>query len=768
MLSRLLYGGRSVIGLALIATLLAYAFGMTIGLIAGYTKSRADPILMRTVDVMLAFPPLLFLLVLITGAGTGIAVLVIGVAAIQAPGISRIVRTATLEVSVRGYVEAAVARGERAIAVVVREVLPNILAPVLVDSGLRFTYSILIIASVNFLGLGLQPPNSDWALMISENRQYISLNAWAVLAPAAMIALLTIGINLTGDAIARSLGRSYVPKTTRSVPARMSAATAPPGDPGREPVPRRSSTGEPVVEDVSFSVDPGEILGLVGESGSGKTTTALCAARLHPRGRRTSARAGRGRRRERCSAATPRRLRKLRGKVVSYVPQDPGGALNPSLRIGDAIMDVLQRPPHRARPRTSRCAPRCRGSSWAPTRAFGHRYPHQLSGGQQQRVTIAMACVCEPPVAVLDEPTTGLDVLTQDRILTELTRLRDEDGMAMVYVSHDLAVVAKMADRIVVMYAGRVVESGPAADVIERPRHPYTRALVAAIPDFRRPRALQGIPGVSVGVGEWPQGCAFAPRCEHAAGALQRSRCPSCRRRPRQHGVRCCRWEELPRDRAAAGGELRANAAADADASAATPLLEVADLHVDYRSGALGQAGGRTTSRSRSRRAAASRWWASRAAARPRSAGASPACTSPRRAGSCSTAPSWPARPARRAARPAPADPDRLPEPVRVAQPAPPRQLVDRAAAAGAAQAVARPTPSARSASCSTGCACRARVGDRFPIELSGGERQRVAIARALAAKPDLLVCDEVTSALDVSVQAAVLELLSELQRDLG
>ena len=176
MFSRLLYGGRSVIGLALAATLLAYVIGLTIGLIAGYTRSRADPMLMRTVDVMLAFPPLLFLLVLITGAGTGTAVLIIGVAAIQAPGISRIVRTATLEVSVRGYVEAAVARGERSIAVVVREVLPNILAPVLVDAGLRFTYSILIIASVNFLGLGLQPPNSDWALMISENRQYISLN----------------------------------------------------------------------------------------------------------------------------------------------------------------------------------------------------------------------------------------------------------------------------------------------------------------------------------------------------------------------------------------------------------------------------------------------------------------------------------------------------------------------------------------------------------------------------------------------------------------
>jgi ABC-type dipeptide/oligopeptide/nickel transport system permease subunit len=218
-LSRVLYGGRSVLGLATAATALAYLLGLSVGLIAGYTRSLVDPALMRSVDVVLAFPPLLFLLVLVTGAGSSTGVLVVGVAFVQAPQISRIVRTATLEVSVRGYVEAAVARGERAPAVIVREVLPNILGPVLVDAGLRFTYSILIIASVNFLGVGLQPPSSDWAVMIGENRSYMAVNYLAVLAPAAMLALLTIGINLIGDAVARSLGRSYVPRTVRSIAA---------------------------------------------------------------------------------------------------------------------------------------------------------------------------------------------------------------------------------------------------------------------------------------------------------------------------------------------------------------------------------------------------------------------------------------------------------------------------------------------------------------------------------------------------------------------
>jgi peptide/nickel transport system permease protein len=218
-LSRMLGGGRSVIALAAAATALAYLVGLSIGLVAGYSRSIADPLLMRTVDVMLAFPPILFLLVLIAGAGSSVGVLVIGVAAIQAPGISRLVRTATLEVSVRPYVEAAIARGERPFAVIRREVLPNILSPVLVDAGLRFTFSILIIASVNFLGLGLQPPSSDWARMIGENREFISVNYLAVVAPAAMIALLTIGVNMAGDAIARSLGRSYIPRADASTMA---------------------------------------------------------------------------------------------------------------------------------------------------------------------------------------------------------------------------------------------------------------------------------------------------------------------------------------------------------------------------------------------------------------------------------------------------------------------------------------------------------------------------------------------------------------------
>lgn len=207
-LSRVLWGGRSVLALAGLATLLAYAGGIVIGLAAGYSRSLLDPALMRAADVMLSFPALLFLLVLVTGAGTSKTVLVLGVALVQMPLIARIVRAATLEQSVRGFVEAAVARGERTSAILRREILPNIAGPIAADVGLRFTYAIILVASVNFLGLGLQPPAADWALIISENRGGLTLNPYVILVPAALISLLTISFNLVGDAIARNLGIS--------------------------------------------------------------------------------------------------------------------------------------------------------------------------------------------------------------------------------------------------------------------------------------------------------------------------------------------------------------------------------------------------------------------------------------------------------------------------------------------------------------------------------------------------------------------------------
>ena len=207
-LSRVLYAGRSTLILAGLATVLTYAIGVTIGLVAGFSRSKVDPLLMRSVDILLSVPALLVILLFVTGFGSGSFVLVVAVALVLLPGVARIVRSATLEVSTRGYVEAAVARGEPSRSLLTREVLPNITGVITADLGLRFSWGIILIASVNFLGVGIQPPTPDLGLMVSENRVIIGSNSMAVIAPALVLALLIIGVNLVSDAYVRQLDRS--------------------------------------------------------------------------------------------------------------------------------------------------------------------------------------------------------------------------------------------------------------------------------------------------------------------------------------------------------------------------------------------------------------------------------------------------------------------------------------------------------------------------------------------------------------------------------
>jgi len=214
-LSRLLNGGRSVILIGLSSTLVAYVIGVLAGMYAGYRSGVRDMLTMRTVDLLLAFPPLLVLLVLVAGGGAHIWVLIVGVIAVQAPAIARITRTASLSVRQMPYVEAAQARGDGTARIWRADIFPNILPPLLADFGVRFSISIILIASMNYLGLGLQPPTADWALMMSENRVGITLNPWGVLAPAIALALLTVGVNLVGDAYLRALTRSVLPRGTR-------------------------------------------------------------------------------------------------------------------------------------------------------------------------------------------------------------------------------------------------------------------------------------------------------------------------------------------------------------------------------------------------------------------------------------------------------------------------------------------------------------------------------------------------------------------------
>ena len=516
--------------------------------------------------------------------------------------------------------------------------------------------------------------------------------------------------------------------------------------------------GGAIVDGVSLRVSAGEILGIVGESGSGKTTTALALlGYCGPGARITSASltvAG-----HRLDPDDERRTRRLRGRIVSYVPQDPASSLNPALRIGRALRDMLDE--HRADVDATLDPTATLAAVDLPADpGFLRRFPHQLSGGQQQRVMIAMSLTCQPPLVVLDEPTTGLDVVTQAHVLEELRRLRIERSLAMVYVSHDLAVVSSIADRVAVMYAGRVVEEGPTRDVLEHPRHPYTCGLVESIPDHLHPRVLASMPGTAPGPGERPPGCAFEPRCgQRRPGCVESI--PMLETVTHRRSVRCFEWRSTPRVAARMLPHVGAPAVAGA------PLLRIEGLAAEHR----GHEGSPVVAASGVSFALARGGCTALVGESGSGKTTIARCVVGLHAPSAGEivldgvplagVAAGRNREQRRLIQLVFQNPyDSLNPRQRVADEiARPARVLRGLGAADARAEVAGLLERVR---------LPARAGARFPGELSGGERQRVAIARALAAHPALLVCDEVTSALDVSVQAAVLELLHELRRELG
>jgi peptide/nickel transport system ATP-binding protein len=511
--------------------------------------------------------------------------------------------------------------------------------------------------------------------------------------------------------------------------------------------------GRRIVQDVSFTLAAGETFGLVGESGSGKTTTALALLGYARRGMRVTS-GDVELRGEKVSLHDERAARKLRGRIVAHVPQDPATNLNPSLRIGQSVADVFRahRPDDDVQTAVRRVLERVHLPS---TGDFLRRYPHQLSGGQQQRVLIACALVCEPALLVLDEPTTGLDVVTQAHILDEIKQLHRERDLAMIYVSHDLAVISQIAERVAVMYGGLIVEEGPTSEVLARPRHPYTLGLASSIPDHTiLHRRLHGIPGVAVGGVQ--AGCPFEPRCAQRVDRC-RTETPSLER----VGTSAARCFESHRTPALAVAESLA-----AGGRAGAPVLSVEDLHAVHgrhgRTVVAANAVSFTVGRGECVALVGESGSGKTTIARTIAGLHKPA------AGRLLLADT----PLSPSARNRPRELRRrcqiiFQNPYESLNPS--RRVIDE---------VMRPAftlrrlPKTQAREEARDLLSRVRLpahlAEKYPVELSGGERQRVAIARALIAQPDVVVCDEITSALDVSVQAAVIELLVELREELG
>jgi peptide/nickel transport system ATP-binding protein len=515
--------------------------------------------------------------------------------------------------------------------------------------------------------------------------------------------------------------------------------------------------GVDIVDDVTFHVASGEVLGLVGESGSGKTTVGLALLGHTRRGARIAA--GRVAIEGRELLGLPHAaLRALRGKTVSYVPQDPGAALNPALRIGTQLMETLEAHGFgsSAQERRERMDEMLDEVLLPSGSAFLARYPHQLSGGQQQRVGLAMAFACRPRVIVLDEPTTGLDVTTQAHVLKTVRDLCDAHGVAALYVSHDLAVVATLANRVAVMYAGRLIEVGPERVLFQSSAHPYTRRLIEAIPEMSGEHALEGIPGTAPRPGHRPAGCFFQPRCTFAVDECTRE-FPPVTRVSASHEVRCYRHVEvlaeatrerrpaLPVATAERTETLLALRAVNAS-YAQRPV--VFDVHLTVRPrqcvALVGESGSGKTTLARCIAGLHSSFTGEIVLrGRPLAAGARARDRETRREIQYVFQSPYSSLNPRKTVGQIVGQPLRL------------------FFGHGFQETEARIIRALERVSISTS------VMDRYPHELSGGERQRVAIARALVAEPTLLVCDEITSALDVSVQAAIVDLIAELQREM-
>jgi oligopeptide/dipeptide ABC transporter ATP-binding protein len=531
-LLRVLVASRLSIVLALLAIVIAVTAGLVLGSAPFVLGRRSGRLVSAAVNIAVAFPGLLLALffAVVFGVGATGAVLAIGLAG--APAFGRLTQTLVAGVAARDYVAAARTVGVGRFRILVRHVLPNIAEPLVVNATIGAGSALLSFAGLSFLGLGVQSPSYDWGRLLYDGIGTIYVNAAAALAPGGAVLLAGLAFNLFGESVAKGLGIPVGIGLRAVVPTRAGSASGPERtDHGEETGDRNSDVvldvrdlevtvsgpSGPVrpVRGVSFEVRRGEAVGIVGESGSGKSLTALAITRLlADHGRVDAARLELLGNDLRAPDTAVRR--RMLGTTLAMVFQDPMTAFNPTRRIGAQLAEVATHHQDMGRREAmARAVDRLTAVRIPDADARVRQYPHEFSGGMRQRAMIGMGLMGTPALIVADEPTTALDVTVQQQVLDLLAAIREADDVALVLISHDVTVVGEVCDRILVMYAGRIVEDLPAADLTTAARHPYTRALVAAVPDMNTDLAepLATIPGRPVDPADVPPGCAYADRC---------------------------------------------------------------------------------------------------------------------------------------------------------------------------------------------------------------------------------------------------------------
>ncbi|MER7762416.1 dipeptide/oligopeptide/nickel ABC transporter permease/ATP-binding protein [Streptomyces sp. NPDC097619] len=484
-LARALVATRLTLIMAIAATALSVVCGVVVGGAAVLLPARPKEAVLRCIDAFVAFPPFILALVIaaILGPGTWSAVTAIGLAGI--PSFARLSCTMSASVLSKDFVVTARLLGVRRPAIFRRHVLPNILGALLMVVTSSFALTLLEISSLSFLGLGVQSPQFDYGRVLNEALATIYVQPWGAVAPSILLVYAGITAMLIGDGLGARMNPSSVlrrrprsSRTTAQGPAHPDALME------VTDLTVTTPEGKVLVDAVSLAIAPGEVLGLVGESGSGKSTTAMAIARLLPEDLSVHASTLRLDDLDLLGEPSARRL----ATEIGLVYQDPGTTFNPALRMGPQLTETVR--VHLGRKRREAERSTVAALAHVQVRDADRRmrqYPHELSGGMLQRATIATAMLSDPKLVIADEPTTALDVTVQAQVLRQFKRINRENHTAMLFISHDIAVVTALCDRVLVMRDGRVVEELRAADLAAGDvSHPYTRQLLNATPAFVR------------------------------------------------------------------------------------------------------------------------------------------------------------------------------------------------------------------------------------------------------------------------------------------
>ncbi|MBZ2199166.1 dipeptide/oligopeptide/nickel ABC transporter permease/ATP-binding protein [Occultella gossypii] len=559
-LSRIVYGARYSLEIGIGATLLALIAAAVLGSIAATGGKTLSEVVMRIMDVIMAFPGIALAAVFVAVFGNSVGVLMITIAFLYTPQLTRVIRANILSQLGEDYVAATQVMGARIPWILIKHVARNCVAPILTFATVLVADAIVLEASLSFINAGIRPPDPSWGNIMSEGKQLLlSGRWWPTFFPGLMILLTTLALNILSEGLTDSLATPKAKarvnvaaderKLVETVADEPATAEAPDEVPvlglgaSQEDLDRRLSelrvsetvrtdrlryTGDAapllevenlsisfpaahgdvaIVDNVSFSVRPGETMGLVGESGCGKSITSMAVMGLLPPTAKIEGRIGFDG--QDVLSMAPKQRNALRGHEMSMIYQDALSSLNPSMLVRAQLKHLTRRGGKRTADELLEMV------GLDPVRTL-KSYPHELSGGQRQRVLIAMALTRNPRLVIADEPTTALDVTVQRQVVDLLNDLREQLGFAMVFVSHDLALVAKLAHRITVMYAGQVVERASTSDLLIDPRHEYTRGLLGAVLSIEAGAdRLHQVQGTVPSPGDFVAGDRFAPRSSH-------------------------------------------------------------------------------------------------------------------------------------------------------------------------------------------------------------------------------------------------------------